>query len=132
MALFGIDDQPDAALSAVRAGLDMLEAVERLRPYLENAYCRSFRIGIGIHFGEVVIGSIGHDQTRRMTAIGDAVNFASRIESANKQAETCFLISEETYQKVKDLIRAGKRVELPIAGKTGCYTLYEVTGLSEP
>jgi adenylate cyclase len=67
-----------------------------------------------------------------MTAIGDAVNFASRIESANKQAETCFLISEETYQKVKDLIRAGKRVELPIAGKTGCYTLYEVTGLSEP
>lgn len=129
MALFGLDGESDAAMNAIRAGLDMLDAVERLRPYLENVYTQSFQIGIGVHLGEVVIGSIGHDQTRRMTAIGDAVNFASRIESANKQAGTRFLISEETFDEVKDRVQIGKTVELPLAGKTGCYTLYEVVGL---
>jgi adenylate cyclase len=115
------------SLGAVKAGLDLLQAVERLRPYLENVYAMSFRIGV--HFGEVVIGSVGHDQTKRMTAIGDAVNFASRIESANKQAETSFLISAATYDQVKDHVRTGKRVEIPITGKSGRYALYEVVGL---
>jgi adenylate cyclase len=129
MALFGLDCKGDAAMNAIRAALDMLDAVARLRPYLENVYTQSFQIGIGVHLGEVVIGSIGHDQTRRMTAIGDAVNFASRIESANKQAGTRFLISEETFNEVRDLVRVGKSVELSLAGKSGCYTLYEVIGL---
>lgn len=129
MALFGLDTESDAAMNAIRAGLDMLDAVERLRPYLENVYTQSFQIGIGVHLGEVVIGSIGYDQTRRMTAIGDAVNFASRIESANKQAGTRFLISEDTFTEVKDRIHTGKSVELSLAGKSGCYTLYEVVGL---
>src|SRR5574340_186223 len=78
MALFGVDDPRDAALRATRAGLGMLEAVEQLGAYLENIYAMSFQIGIGVHYGEVVLGSIGAKDARRMTAIGDAVNLASR------------------------------------------------------
>ncbi len=129
MALFGIDDGRDAPLTAVKAGLGMLEAVGRLRPYLENVYMKSFRIGIGVHVGEVVIGSVGHGQTKRLTAIGDAVNFASRIESANKEAGTSFLISEEIFNEVKGRVLTGKRVEVQVAGKSGSYTLYEIVGL---
>jgi adenylate cyclase len=130
MALFGVEDPKDAALRAVRAGLDMLKAVERLRPYLENIYTRSFRVGVGVHFGEVVVGAIGHDESRRVTAIGDTVNFASRIESANKSAATELLISEATYDEVKDKVRVGKTVRVTISGKSGEYTLYEIVGLS--
>ena len=131
MALFGVEDAEDAPLKAIRAGLDMLEAVNRLRPYLENIYTRSFQIGIGVHYGEVVVGAIGHDKTKRVTAIGDSVNLASRIESMNKEADTEFLISEATYKHVKDRIRVGKTTRVSMKGKSGEYTLYEVVGLRE-
>lgn len=131
MALFGVEDAEDAPLKAIRAGLDMLEAVERLRPYLENIYTRSFQIGIGVHYGEVVVGAIGHDETKRVTAIGDSVNLASRIESMNKEAGTEFLISEETYNQVKDQIRIGKTKRVTVKGKSGEYTLYEVVGMRD-
>jgi adenylate cyclase len=131
MALFGVEEPRDSAFNAVKAGLGMLEAVARLRPYLENICNRSFRIGIGIHYGEVVVGSIGHDRTKRVTAIGDSVNLASRIESANKKAETELLISEDTYDEVKARVLTGKTVRATLPGKSGEYTLYEITGVSE-
>jgi adenylate cyclase len=129
MALFGLERPEGAATQAVRAGLEMIEAMGRLKPYLESIHGRSFEIGIGIHYGEVVVGAIGASSMKRVTAIGDAVNLASRIESANKQAATRLLISEETYTEVKDLARVGKTVRARLPGKSGEYTLYEIIGL---
>jgi adenylate cyclase len=129
MALFGMNDSLEAPLQAVKAGLGMLEAVERLRPYLEAIYCKSFQIGIGIHYGEVVVGEIGAENLKRVTAIGDAVNLASRIESANKQAGTKLLISEETYNEVNGRVNVGRTIRISLPGKSGEYTLYEVAGL---
>jgi len=130
MALFGMETQTGAAMQAVTAGLEMLAATEHLKPYLEAIYCKSFQIGVGIHYGEVVVGAIGGQSLRRVTAIGDAVNLASRIEAANKQAETGLLISEETFSEVRDRVRIGKTIRVTLAGKSGEYALYEVTGLS--
>jgi adenylate cyclase len=130
MALFGMHDPADCSLQAVKAGLGMLEAVERLRPYLQTIYSRSFEIGIGIHYGEAVVGEIGAENLKRVTAIGDAVNLASRIEAANKQSGTNLLISEETYAEVKDHVSVGQTIPTKLPGKSGEYTLYEVTGLS--
>lgn len=129
MALFGMNDSVEAPLQAVKAGLGMLEAVGRLRPYLENIYAKSFQIGIGVHYGEVVVGEIGAENLKRVTAIGDAVNLASRIESANKQAGTRLLISEETYNEVKGRVNVGRTIRISLPGKSGEYTLYEVAGL---
>lgn len=130
MALFGMNDPAEAPLQAVRAGLGMLEAVERLKPYLENVYSKSFQIGIGIHYGEAVVGEIGAENLKRVTAIGDAVNLASRIESANKQAGTRLLISEETYNEVKGRVSIGRTIRVALPGKSGEYALYEVIGLA--
>ena len=102
LALFGVDDAPEAAFRAVKAGLAMLKAVEQLKSYLKTAYGGSFDIRIGIHYGEVVVGAVGAAEMKRVTAIGDAVNLASRIEAANKRSGTQFLISEACY-------RAGQR-----------------------
>ncbi len=85
---------------------------------------------VGVHYGEAVLGSSGAGERRRLTAIGDAVNVASRIESANKEAGTSFLISQRAYQQVSDQVTTGRSVQLPLKGKTGKFLLHEVTGLS--
>jgi len=129
MALFGMDDPTEAPLQAVKAGLGMLEAMEQFRPYLETIYSTSFQIGIGIHYGEAVVGEIGAENLRRVTAIGDAVNLASRIEAANKQAGTNLLISEETYAEVRNRVKTGRTVQVSLPGKSGESTGFEVIGV---
>ena len=133
MALFGLsqsaqESQGSTALDAVQAGLAMLKTMDALKPYLETAYGRSFDIRIGIHFGEAVVGSVGAIGRERVTAIGYAVNFASRIESANKAIGSRLLISEAIYARVAPQFRIGRRLHIPIHGKSGEYALYEVIG----
>ena len=133
MALFGLSEseqetEDSAAFHAVQAGLAMLETMDALKPYLETAYGRSFDMRIGIHFGEAVVGSVGAAGRERVTAIGDAVNFASRIESANKAIGTRLLISEALYTRVGPQVRIGRKMHIPIHGKSGEYALYEVVG----
>ncbi len=129
MALFGLENPDKAAEQAVRAGVEMLEEVEKLNPYFETLYRHRLRIGIGIHCGWVVVGNLGAAQNQTVTAIGDAVNLASRIEAANKQVGTSLLISEETYQEIKELAIVDRRVSVEIPGKSGEYPLYEVVGM---
>ena len=107
----------------------MFAAVEKFNPYLERMYGRYFQIRIGVHFGEVVVGTIGIADMAKVVAIGDAVNLASRIETANKQIGTNFLISEDTYAQVKEQIHVKQCVRLALRGKRGEYSLYEVAGL---
>ncbi|MBR0952753.1 adenylate/guanylate cyclase domain-containing protein [Bradyrhizobium canariense] len=90
LALFGAPlEASDAAHRAVAAGREMLTAMERI-----NAQTSwPLRIGIGIHFGEVVAGNIGSPRRKEYTVIGDTVNFASRLEALNKEFGSQLLIS---------------------------------------
>lgn len=130
MALFGVDNPDRAAERAIRAGMGMLAALEELNPSLEGLYQRRLRIGIGVHYGWTVIGTIGDPKNPKMTAIGDAVNLASRIEAANKPLETTFLISQEAYDEAKDHILVGQSFRVEIPGKSGEYCLYEVSNVA--
>lgn len=130
MALFGLDDPGNGVLNAVRAGLDMLRAVDEMQPYFEAQFKTRLRIGVGVHYGAAVLGAVGTGDRRRLTAIGDSVNVASRVENANKDAGTSFLITQRAYQQVAERIATGRLVQLPLKGKTGVFQLYEVTGLS--
>lgn len=128
MALFEAEEAVAGARRAVRAGLEMLEEVKRLGPYLQELYGRCFEIRIGLHYGRVVAGKLGHPGNKRGTVIGNAVNLASRIEAANKEAGTNFLISQETYELICDEIQVGKEVAVTLPGMTGVSRLYEVVG----
>jgi len=127
LALFEGDSKREVAISAISAALEMLSVVEKdLHPYSESLFGQSFDIGIGIHYGLVVAGSVGGKESRKVTVIGDAVNFASRVESANKVAGTRLLVSDEVAKLVEDVVTFGKTSSIEIRGKSGEHTLHEV------
>ncbi len=132
MALFGLEDSQQAAEQAVRAALEMLEAMEKFNPHLETLYRQRLQIGIGIHYGSAVIGEVGASDNKRVTAIGDAVNLASRIEAANKLIGTTLLVSESIYAQVREQVIVNQSHQVKLPGKSGEYLLYEVVGISFP
>lgn len=128
LALFGADGAPDPAMRGVRAGLALLTEADRMAEYLARGFNREFGIRVGLHHGPVVVGKLGACGRGRETAIGDAVNRASRIQDANKEAGTRFLISESAFGNVRDRVRVGKRFPLRLRGATGVHELYEIIG----
>jgi adenylate cyclase len=128
LSVFGLDNTGQVVSRALQSGLEMLQAVEAMKPYFETIHRRSFDIGIGLHYGAVVVGTIGWGISKRRTIVGDAVNFASRVEAANKIAGTNFLISEDAYQQAGHEVEVNQCPPWEIRGKTGVYQLYEVVG----
>lgn len=129
LALFEADNLNLACLNAVNASLEMLKAVEKLNIYLKETYDWKIEIGIGLHSGQVVMGTIGAAGKKLQTVIGDAVNLASRIESANKELKTNLLISEDVYKKVSEKVVTGQIKSIALKGKEGSYKLYEIIKL---
>lgn len=130
MALFGLENPERATEQAVSAGIEMIKAIEKINPHFELLYRQTLKIGIGIHSGGVVIGEVGAIDNRRLTAIGDAVNLASRIESANKELGTTLLISEVAYEEIRDRVQVNRCVKVKLKGKSGEYPLYEVVAIT--
>jgi adenylate cyclase len=130
IALFDVKDTERDVLGAISAGLEMLDVIDRkIHPYANKFFGREIKIGIGLHYGLVVAGTIGSRDNKRQTIIGDAVNFASRIESINKTLGTHFLVSEDVHSLVHNHLNIHRTHTISIRGKSGMHTVYEVTGL---
>ena len=129
MAIFGVDDQRNAPLRAIKTSLQMLDAVDRMKPFFASLYEADFDVRIGLHYGEAVIGSLGSIGHERLTAIGDVVNVASRIEAANKEAGTRLLISEALHKQVEESVQVADFVRIRLKGTSERITLYEVEAL---
>lgn len=132
LALFGLHDEPDPALSAVRSGVGLLEVAKQLSHYVERIYGMKFGVRVGIDFGEVVFGVMGAGASARETVIGDAVNVASRLESANKETGTDILVSDAVYQLTNGAVTFGTRHELDVRGKVGAVGAHEVLSVDRP
>jgi adenylate cyclase len=102
MALFGVEAGAEAgcrdALAAARLmSLRLIELNQALRAELAEP----LRIGIGIHAGPAIVGEMGYGSAAALTAIGDAVNTASRLEALTKEYECELIVSDEL------ILRAG-------------------------
>lgn len=117
--------QTDHTLRAVRTALSIREAIEKLHAEFPPEAHLSF--GVGIHFGEVVLGLIGTEKRLEYTAIGDSVNTTKRIQENSNRNQ--ILISEEAYQRVKKNVYVNKMDTLTVKGKRNQITVYEVLGL---
>jgi adenylate cyclase len=129
MAFWGAPlDDPDHARNAVAAALamqeDLLEFKQQLRA--EGAAFEDFDIGIGLHSGAAVVGFIGAQRKLDYTAIGDAVNLASRVEGLTKGVARV-LITRDTMRACGDNadFRFAARGEFQVKGRAAAVELYE-------
>lgn len=125
MAFFGDPlVQPDHVLRAVRSGIEMQQAVRRLRAKWEGEGRAPLHIRIGINTGEVVVGDMGSRRIMAYTAIGANVNLASRLESTSPVDGV--LVSAPVYQAVKDAVETRFAGRITAKGITEDFETYEV------
>jgi class 3 adenylate cyclase/truncated hemoglobin YjbI len=134
LAVFGTrDESPGTACrNAVRAAFGMLEAVRLLGPTFERDFNLPLRIGIGIHFGTVILGRIGHPGKRQITVIGDTVNTASRVERMTRPLGVPILLSDSIVAQIPGALQLGPPTEAPLKGKAAATVVYPCQGFVEP
>jgi PAS domain S-box-containing protein len=117
--------QPDHALRAVRAALGIRKSVDALTHEIPPEMQRSF--GVGIHYGEVVLGLVGTETRLEYTAIGDSVNTAKRIQENSSAGQ--ILISAEVYSQLEDRVKVRQVEPIHAKGKKKPVEVYEVLEL---
>lgn len=131
MALFGVpDERDDAAADAVRAALEMRDALAALNLRQQTLGGPTLRIGIGIDTGDAVVGFIGSHFRQSFTAIGDLVNTASRLEGVTKLYHCDILISQSAQdgQAKYDVAETEFLGKVTVKGKQQEVPIYKVLG----
>ena len=133
MAVWGAPDSAGSpaadALNAVTAALMMRVSLFRFNKSRKEKGLPPVKIGCGINSGPVVAGQIGSDERMEYTVIGDAVNLASRTEALNKPFATDILITENTYNLIKDKVIVEEMPGVHVKGKTDAIKMFAVINL---
>ncbi|MBW1805873.1 MAG: adenylate/guanylate cyclase domain-containing protein [Deltaproteobacteria bacterium] len=129
MALYGAPlEIPDHPARACRSALEMMEGLKMLNEDWISQGKTPLDIGIGINTGMMMAGNMGSDQRFDYTVMGDHVNLGSRLEGANKSYKTNILISEFTYERVKDEFVCMELDCVRVKGKTLPVNIYQLIG----
>jgi class 3 adenylate cyclase/tRNA A-37 threonylcarbamoyl transferase component Bud32 len=137
MALFEAgagEKSSDHAHRAVRAGLAMQLAALEFRKWIAqrhpSASLPEFSIGVGIHTGEVLLCHVGAPGRGELTAVGDTVNIASRLEGQTKQLGWAVVASEATYNLTRAAISVDAHQEVQLRGRSAPVHAFEVIGMA--
>ena len=118
MALFGLEGSaPEACRAALLAARGMSERLAALNHSLADDLDGPLRLGIGIHRGPVIVGEMGWGRTTSLTAIGDAVNTASRLETATKEFRAELVVSDEVADLADLDLGEARQREVAIRGR---------------
>ena len=127
MALFGVEDGPERgcrqALLAARA---MVAEVSRLSESLAEELAEPLKIGVGIHCGPAVVGRMGYGSSVHVTAIGDTVNVASRLQDATKEYQCQLVFSDEVARRSGVDTGALERHELTVRNRREALAIFAV------
>jgi class 3 adenylate cyclase len=127
MAIFGaFQNQENSPKNAIRAALKMLYTQEKIN-LNDKLASNGIKTGIGINYGECILGNIGFQNKMDYTVIGDTVNMASRIETLTKTYKHPLLVTEYVYELTKDSYLFRKVDNVRVKGKkkpVGLYAVY--------
>lgn len=120
---------PDAALRAVRCGLDMMRALDEFNRIRAANGLEPLYIGIGINTGPVIAGAIGSSQTLQYTVIGDAVNVAARLCGVAQKDEV--IVSATTMAQCHPWVITEAREPVALKGKAQALPIFRAIGIHE-
>lgn len=120
---FYLSDE-DKTVKAVTASLQMIQALDTLNQSITARGYAPLGIGIGLNYGEAVVGNIGHPQRMEFTVLGDAVNLAARLEGATKAYKQQILVGEGVYTLAKEKILFRFVGRLQVKGKLKAVPVY--------
>lgn len=132
LAIFGLDGDTQHAGNLIKAGFALQDAIDEFDHDIHSLVDRDFKIRLGAHTGRVIWGTIGIEGMQKEAAIGDAVNFASRIEQANKALNTKFLISEALFTQFEKWCTVIGTYEIEAKGKKGIHKVYALDRMLAP
>jgi len=131
MALFGAPvRRQDPVVQAIRCAVEMQIAMDSFNKENQSLGFPTLYMGIGINTGEAVAGKIGSDLHSEYTVIGEEVNLASRIEAYTLRGQ--ILISQETYSRVKGLVRVADPIQVSFKGRREPVPLYDLLEMGDP
>ncbi len=118
MALFGTDgDAATACRQSLVAAKAMGEKLAELNRTLEHDLDEPFRMGIGVHAGPAIVGEMGYGAATGITAIGDAVNTASRLEAMTKEFGAQLVVSQDVAERAGVDLSDYPRHEIEVRGR---------------
>jgi adenylate cyclase len=131
MAVFSAPNPlPDDPYRAVRSAWEQQQRIVNMMGDWGAQGRQIFTVGMGLNTGEVVMGNLGSSDRLNYTVIGDSVNTASRLYNVAKGGQ--IIISESTYEEVKDRFIVNELTPVFVKGKVLALRNFEVLGLLEP
>lgn len=128
LALYGIEGDPAKGCRAAVAGAgEMIRRLDAINDRLRNELRQPLAIGIGVHFGDAIVGEMGPPTTRVLTAIGDTINTTARLESLTKDIGAPLIVSEAAATVAGIDTADAQRHETPIRGRKEPVAYYGFT-----
>ncbi|MBM3648745.1 MAG: adenylate/guanylate cyclase domain-containing protein [Alphaproteobacteria bacterium] len=132
MAIFGLTNPPEMACrQALDAARRMAAALADLNEALSGDLEQPLRIGIGLHAGPTIVGEMGHGPATHLTAIGDTVNIASRLESLTKELSAELVVSQELLNRAGTDLTDHPSHDVEIRGRQGRLAVRAIARASE-
>ncbi len=121
---------PENADTSIKSALEMLDALKLYNSHRQNSGYKGISIGIGIHIGSTILGTIGEKDRIETTVISDAVNLASRLEGLTKLYGAPIIISDDLYKSLEhpEDFTFRKLDCIKVKGKNNPIIIYEVLG----
>jgi adenylate cyclase len=130
MALFGVETGPeDGCRQALAAANEIVLGVDKLSRTLAEELKEPLKIGVGIHSGPAVVGRMGYGTAVHLTAIGDTVNVASRLQDLTKEYGCQLVISEQVAEQAEVDVSSCPRHELTVRNRRESLTIYIINDI---
>lgn len=131
LAIYGLDSGPEqGSRDAIEGAKAMFRRIDELNGRLHDELGHDLKIGVGIHAGEAIVGSMGPPQSPIVSALGDNVNIAARLEAQTKELDAPLVISSRTGKYAGADLSSSKIHTIQVKGRNRPIDVYAVTDLN--